>query len=142
VLSKSVQTPSKNEAYETHVKIILEVTLAFLAWDRVLDVSVLLLKEVAGRDGDGGTTSSECESSCGIGSICFSGEAGVSIATSRTSFMPARTLTRPEMASTVDESWTWLSCSVFTASSSSLRIADWSGVGEAMLMDNVLVGDG
>ena len=140
MLPKSVHTPSKNEAYKTHVKIILEVTLGFLAWDRAL--SVLLLKEVAGRDGDGGTTSSECESSCGIGSICFTGEAGVSIATSRTSFMPARTLTRPEMASTVDESWTWLSCSVFTASSSSLRIADWSGVGEAMLMDNVLVGDG
>ena len=54
------------------------------------------------------------------------------MAMSRTSFMPARTLTRPEMASTADESCTWLTCSVFTASSTSLRIAAWSGGEEAM----------
>jgi len=55
------------------------------------------------------------------------------MAMSRTSFMPARTLTRPEMASTADESCTWLTCSVFTASSTSLRIAAWSGAEEAMI---------
>ena len=140
MLPRSAHTRLKNEAHETHVKIILEVTLGFLAWDRGLDVPGLLLKEVAGRDGEGGTTSSECESSWGIGSSFFTGRVGVSMATSRTSFMPARTLTRPEMASTVEESCTWLSCSVFTASSTSLRIADWSG--EAMVMDNVRGVDG
>lgn len=56
------------------------------------------------------------------------------MATSRTSFMPARTLTRPEMASTADESWTWLSCRVFTASSSSFNMAAWSGGEEAILI--------
>ncbi len=49
--------------HETHVKIILEVTLGFLALDSGLDVPGLLLNDAAGRDGDGGTTSSECDSS-------------------------------------------------------------------------------
>jgi hypothetical protein len=60
-----VNHASKNryKKHATHVKMILEVTLGCLACESGLEAVGLLLKAAAGRDGDGGTTSSECESS-------------------------------------------------------------------------------
>ena len=64
-------------------------------------------------------------------------------ATSRTSFMPASTLTRPEMASTWEERRVWLRVSAFTASRTSFRRPVWSVEeegGDAMLNVSVLFG--
>lgn len=54
-------------------------------------------------------------------------------ATSRTSFIPAKTLTRPVIASTLDDSWTWLSCRLLMEFRISCIKAVWSGGGEDIL---------
>jgi hypothetical protein len=71
-------------------------------------------------------------------SVWFTG-APVSAATSRTSFRPARTLTRPAMASTCEANCVWFNCRDFKVSRTSFSIAFWSAGAEAMMIYNMSV---
>jgi hypothetical protein len=109
---------------------ILEVvpTLVLREWDAEPSPSIW----VAGSDGDSGTlvsTGGWVSSMLEIGSTLWDLKELLS-ATSLTSFIPARTLTRPEIASTFEASWTWLTCKALNASRTSFMMAVWFGEDE------------
>jgi hypothetical protein len=130
---KSTSEGNSDSRDGTHVRIILEVpVLGVLVWAETWVGEWSVSIWVAGRDGDSGTGWSDSSLGSGFFGRVANGAGGE--ATSRTSFMPARTLERPEIASTLEANWTWFICKVFKASRMSFIMVAWSGGEEEDMM--------